>query len=71
MSNLIRRKTIKNARRHGVHITPAVRAANKEEDGIPVQSLSQAYRRYWSAVNSYGTLRNESLYYLSLDKETG
>ena len=66
MSNKQRRIQNKLARANGVYIDPAARAANKEIDGMPVHCLRKDEQRYWSAVNRYGTTRNEDLYYLSL-----
>ncbi len=59
MSNKERRKFNKKVYQHGGHITPVKREAHKQEDGIPVHTLDRVRRRYWSAVNRYGRLRDE------------
>ena len=56
MTNVTRRKIRKLASEMDSHVTPAMRKVNKIEDGIPVQSLSDAQSRYWANVNRYAKL---------------
>lgn len=65
MPNKERRKFNKKVYQYGVHITPLKRKVNKEEDGIPVQTLPSTHRRYWAQMNRHGGCRDEFLFFLS------